>query len=325
MSGNTDKVIKSVATKPLLIHARDRDGNTPLHHACVCGHDTITRHLLEHGADVDAVNNFGCTPLHKAALGGHMACVELLVENCANVLRKNQRGQYAADLAGWRMHTAVTRYLRDLGHRNKRGRAHTTLDLAAIMKIQTDEEGNTRLHYAASCNKVNAVLAIVQQDNAVVHANNRAGHTALHLAAIEGHYDIVTALVNAGANPCQLTPEGVAASDLSSCHVRVRNQLLRLEKSFIFDLDPKNEDGDSPLHVACRLGRLSLVKECLKGLRTSSLPTNKVSHDCPNIQSPFRLLKAGETPLQVASQYQRGEVLVFLLSQFPDYPIPSKS
>ncbi|KAG9415059.1 hypothetical protein AC1031_008485 [Aphanomyces cochlioides] len=74
------------------------------------------------------------------------------------------------------------------------------------MKIQTDEEGNTRLHYAAACNKVNAVIAIVQQDNAVVHANNRAGHTALHLAATEGHYDTVTALVNAGANPCQLTP-----------------------------------------------------------------------------------------------------------------------
>ncbi|KAF0719410.1 hypothetical protein AaE_010459 [Aphanomyces astaci] len=133
LHGHVDRVIWYIASAPLLVHAVDRVGDNSnclvnpwiFNSFSSCTHE-IARLLVEGGGDVDARNATGHTPLHKAALGGHMACVALLIESHANVLRKNEKGQYASDLAGWRMHTDVTKYLRDL-------------DLKAILQILPDE------------------------------------------------------------------------------------------------------------------------------------------------------------------------------------------
>jgi ankyrin repeat protein len=45
------------------VMARDADGNTPLHIAALWGRADIARRLIEHGSDVEAVNNNGQTPL----------------------------------------------------------------------------------------------------------------------------------------------------------------------------------------------------------------------------------------------------------------------
>lgn len=45
-------------------------GWTPLHLASYFGHKEAVELLLDHGADIDAVNDFGDTPLHKAAFVG---------------------------------------------------------------------------------------------------------------------------------------------------------------------------------------------------------------------------------------------------------------
>ncbi|ETV71726.1 hypothetical protein H257_13153 [Aphanomyces astaci] len=289
LHGHVDHVIRYIASAPLLVHAVDRHGNTPLHHACVIGQHEIARLLVEGGGDVDARNATGHTPLHKAALGGHMACVALLIESHANVLRKNEKGQYASDLAGWRMHTDVTKYLRDL-------------DLKAILQILPDEQGNTRLHYAAACNKLNAVISILQdrmQND--VDVRNKAGETPLHAAAREGHYDIIEALVARGANPCAVTLSGECAVTLAGGHhIRVRNGLLRLERTYLTDQFDQEENGNSALHVACALGRVSLVKELLD----SNDDLDCINHD-------------GNTPLHVAVAHDRVDVVTFLLANAP--------
>ncbi|KAF0696597.1 Aste57867_12666 [Aphanomyces stellatus] len=291
LTGSVDRVTHLLEHKPFLVHAKDHEGNTPLHHACVVGRQpTIAQLLLDHGADVDAANHLGNTPLHKAALGGHMACVELLMAKHANVLRQNHKGQYASDLAGWRMHTDVTRYLRDL-------------DMAAILQIEADEEGNTRLHYAAECNKLDAMLAILQSDSELhnVDGVNHAGYTALHLASRKGHYDIVQVLVGAGANPCFLTrDDAMTAVDLAETHLRIRNNLLRLERNYLADMD-RNERGDTSLHVACSIGRLSLVKEFLKA---DGSDIHCINED-------------GNTPFHEAVRFGRVDVVLYILNQLP--------
>ncbi|ETW01581.1 hypothetical protein, variant 1 [Aphanomyces invadans] len=252
LRGQVDRVVRYLAATPALVHAIDKDGNTPLHHACVTGHHVIARRLIDGGAHVNARNKSGSTPLHKAALGGHMDCVALLIESHANVLLTNEKGQFAADLAGWRMHTQVTRFLRD----------H---DQTAILCILPDENGNTRLHYACACNKLNAVVAIAR-DTAPpdIDVPNKDGFTPLHVAAQRGHYDVIEALVARGANPCVVTARGECAVDLAgSQHLRVRNSLLRLERTYLANYDC-HENGSTALHVACTLGRLALVKDLLQ-------------------------------------------------------------
>ena len=45
-------------------------GWSPLHLSTYFGHQLVTEQLLEHGADINAVNDAGDTPLHKAAFIG---------------------------------------------------------------------------------------------------------------------------------------------------------------------------------------------------------------------------------------------------------------
>jgi len=76
------------------VHARDEEGHTPLHRVFVGLYDDnsymelfldVIRLLLEHGADIDALNNNYATPLHVGAYYGCTIAARLLLEHGANV------------------------------------------------------------------------------------------------------------------------------------------------------------------------------------------------------------------------------------------------
>lgn len=48
--------------------------------------------LVEHGADVNAVNTAGCTPLFNAVRGGHLSCVQYLIGEKAKVSVQDKNG-----------------------------------------------------------------------------------------------------------------------------------------------------------------------------------------------------------------------------------------
>jgi len=58
---------------------------TPLHYACRNGHLTVTQFLLEHGANLDAQSLDHRTPLFVALEGGHLEIVRLLLNHGADV------------------------------------------------------------------------------------------------------------------------------------------------------------------------------------------------------------------------------------------------
>jgi uncharacterized protein len=57
------------------------------------------RYLLEHGADVNAVGEFGWTPLHAASYQGLTGVIELLVSKGANLEAKDKLGQTPLSIA----------------------------------------------------------------------------------------------------------------------------------------------------------------------------------------------------------------------------------
>jgi ankyrin repeat protein len=62
-SGNASEVRTIVRRHPELVHQRDELGATPLHHAAFCGHRAAVEALIEHGADINAIDSqFGATP-----------------------------------------------------------------------------------------------------------------------------------------------------------------------------------------------------------------------------------------------------------------------
>jgi ankyrin repeat protein len=63
------------------VNERDKDGRTPLHHACIENDQTIVDLLLASKADVAPVDNDGWTPLHFAARNHHVEIVRTLLQS----------------------------------------------------------------------------------------------------------------------------------------------------------------------------------------------------------------------------------------------------
>ena len=51
----------------IIVDAKDKDENTALHLACANNHKKAVRVLVEAGASVDAMGEYGFTPLHSYA------------------------------------------------------------------------------------------------------------------------------------------------------------------------------------------------------------------------------------------------------------------
>ena len=66
-------------------------GWSPLHSAvAACGHSSIVKILLEHGAVPELKGTFsGTTPLHMAADGGNVTCIQLLLDKGADINCRN--------------------------------------------------------------------------------------------------------------------------------------------------------------------------------------------------------------------------------------------
>ncbi len=78
-SADTARVRELLAVDPALVHARDEEGATALHHAAERGHRDVVRLLLENGAAINARDGrFDATPTGWAieylrGLGGLLA------------------------------------------------------------------------------------------------------------------------------------------------------------------------------------------------------------------------------------------------------------
>jgi hypothetical protein len=91
-------------------------GRTPLMQLSGWGFDTATdlklaKLLIEHGARVDARDQFGSTALMLAAQRGKMELVQFLLDRSADRTIRNCHGQTAASLAKASKHTSIERLL----------------------------------------------------------------------------------------------------------------------------------------------------------------------------------------------------------------------
>ena len=99
------------------INARDENGQTPLHGVMDNIKDDMEDHflamllLLDHGADVDALDNFYSTPLSMASYFGSIKATRLLLEYGASVHLQNNKGQTPFEVAWMEGHEEVTQLL----------------------------------------------------------------------------------------------------------------------------------------------------------------------------------------------------------------------
>lgn len=117
----------------------------------------------------------------------------------------------------------------------------------------TDQEGNTLLMLAAAAGSGHAIVELLAA-RAKVNAKNQLGETALMLASINGHLEIVRSLVLRGANVNQSgwTPLMYAAT---RDHVNIARLLI----SYGAKVDAAADNGYTALMMATRENKAGVV------------------------------------------------------------------
>ncbi|GMF42621.1 unnamed protein product [Phytophthora fragariaefolia] len=164
--------------------ALDKYGLTPLHWACDRGQSASASLLLQHGADVDAVEKrmFKRRPLHFAVLADSAATVRVLLEHHADVLAVDYRGWAAIHGAAYSGDVASLAAL---------------LDAGAIATTQLTTRRETALHIAASRGHAEAVSLLLKRipgDEGLLELEDDEGSTAAQVAARSGHESIACLL-----------------------------------------------------------------------------------------------------------------------------------
>lgn len=151
------------------------------------------------------------------------------------------------------------------------------------------------LHYSAKKGDVLRCWALVNRTQVPVNARTSNGTTALHLAALEGHVDVINVLVALGAeletrSHGGYTPLHCAAG---GNHAEAIRELVRVRADVSVR---ESRSGASPLHWAARVGHVDAIDELIKQRAKVDF------HD-----------KNQNTPLMYAARHARSEAVELLL------------
>jgi len=179
------------------------DGTTPLMRAVFGQMPNTTQQLIAAGADVKKANSYGVTALYIAARAGDPAATRVLLAAGADAnAAMPATGETVLMTAAKEGNSDVVRALLTGG-----------VDDVSLGELG-DARAATRVAEAAGYSSVtNPAIATNYAD---VNARERLyGRTALMIAAIEGHADVVRLLVEAGTDLSIVDAEGQTALTLA--------------------------------------------------------------------------------------------------------------
>lgn len=261
-----------------IIDAKNEDGRTAVHVAVVQENEELLRLLLKHNADPRIVDGDGDTPLLTVVrwATNDVALAKVLLEYPAEINAQDEEGYTA-------LHHAIDQGIDLL--------AKLLISKKADVNITTTKRQDMPLHLATKAN-LPEVVDLLLAAGAHKNARTAKGRTALHLAAKRNNEAILRALLAAGADGTIGDIRGNSPLHLaclsweSECKViaalltgdgsppesRSEDGAARSATAVTARLlHQQNNDGASPLLLACTVGKESYVKFLLeKGVDPNS-------------------------------------------------------
>jgi len=240
-SGGSGKPEDSQVETPLLVAASIATGLTPLHLAALKGKPMMTKFLLEHGADPNALSEHRETPLHlalRAMILGHKCgdywdrvnSVEAHTrkETVRALLADPRTSPIAADNEGESpLHCAI-QAVNVVSVRN--------LLSMGVSVFPTDGTGINTLHYAAQMRNNNIVVGLLESEQAkaamLITSKDKHGRNVLHRMfwAEWDEVETVQWLLDHGAGGSELDNYGISplAQYFESSRGTLKPEICRL-------------------------------------------------------------------------------------------------
>ena len=253
------------------------DTTTALHEAGGQNHVDVVQVLIDAGADIEKKDSDERTPLHLAFMEGCLDTVKVLVRAGAKLSGTDRYGDTCLIAASREGHTETVRYL------------------VGLRQVDVDQVGgrftNTALHEAGGKNHVDVVQVLIDAGADIEKETSLRRTTPLLFACVKGCLDAVKVLVQAGAEVRVAGADGdtclMAASRLGDTETvrylvglgqvdvdqeggRYANTSLHRAQNHAdvvqvlidagADIEKKNSEGYTPLHLACMNACLDAVK-----------------------------------------------------------------
>ncbi|XP_072109606.1 inversin isoform X6 [Mobula birostris] len=166
------------------VDAMDVMKHTPLFRACEMGHKEVIQTLIEGGGRVDLLDQDGHSPLHWAALGGNADVCQILIQNLINPNVQDFAGRTPLQCAAYGGYINCMAVLME----NK-----------ADPNIQ-DKQGRTALHWSCNNGYLDAVKLLLNYNAFPNHMEtNEERFTPLDYALLGEHQEVIQYMLEHGA------------------------------------------------------------------------------------------------------------------------------
>uniref|UniRef100_A0A8C6MI20 Caskin-2 n=1 Tax=Nothobranchius furzeri TaxID=105023 RepID=A0A8C6MI20_NOTFU len=266
-----------------------------LHHAALTGTTELLSALVEAHATVDIKDSNGMRPLHYAAWQGKAESVLMLLRSGASVNGTSQDGHIPLHLAAQYGHYEVSEML--LQHQSNpclvNKTKKTPLDLAC-------EFGRAKVvQLLLSSNMVVALLEGERKEQ-----TDSAYTTPLHLAARNGHKDVIRLLLKAGIDINKTTKSGTALHEAS---LYGKTEVVRLLLDAGVDVNIRNTYNQTALDIVNQFTTSHASRDIKQLLRDATgILQVRALKDHWNLHDPTALnIRAGDV-ITVLEQHLDG-------------------